>query len=231
MEGGKKIQLIVAVVAVIALGFAYGVGYYVGTEAGVEKEKKICEAQKRQIIKTLSRIVPVSRPEPVEETVVQRPKEQNEKPQPREETTAKAETQNQVAKKETNATTSATRTTKASLKSQVAEKEINATKTAQKETEEPKSKPEKQENKAPKAGKMKTEVAKGYYVQLGLFRNKENAFRLVRKLQAKGFKPKTEFSKSFVKVFIGYFADKNEALRVKRKLKNLGFESILRRKN
>jgi len=230
MEGDRRVQIIIAVVAAVLLAFAYGVGYYVGKGSGIEEEKKICEIQKRQLIKTLSRITPVSRPEPVEEKVVGTQPQTSQKEVSSKEVTKTLEqkvSQQEVPKKEV-----------ANPQEKTAEKEVKTVKNGQEEKADTVSvvkkgesvvKPKTQEvaEKTPQV-KEKPSNGKKYYLQLGIFRNEANAVKLAEELNKKGFQSKTVFGKRYVKVIVGYFDSLHQARVVQKELRSAGFDSVLK---
>ncbi|RUM87566.1 MAG: hypothetical protein DSZ25_03340, partial [Thermovibrio sp.] len=184
MEGNRRLQIAFIVVSAALFGFAYGVGYYIGKGAGIEEEKKICEMEKKQIVKTLARITPVSRPEPVEETVKSEPPQENntevspkgENQVPTEET-AEA---NETASKENNAT-NATAPTQEKTEEKIVVKEETKPVEENEKTHQP------VQQVVQTKEEVKPKIEGKYYLQLGIFRNKENAFKLVNRLKEKGF--------------------------------------------
>ena len=247
MEGERRVQIIIAVIAGTLLAFAYGVGYYVGKGAGIEEEKKVCEIQKKQIIKTLSRIAPVSRPEPIEEKVVGIPPRKEEKKQQEKET--KASTSTAVASKGNNEAQEETVPVKQEVKiEEKTQQEVVASNEAAKKEQQVKTeKPvipvvesKVQETKLVKkaatsksaVSKQERKPGKRYYLQVGIFRNKANAVKLAQELNSKGFQSKTVFGKRYVKVIVGYYDSLHQARVVQRELRSAGFDSVLKwRKN
>ncbi len=243
MEGERRVQIIIAVIAAVLLAFAYGVGYYVGKGTGIEEEKKVCEIQKRQLIKTLSRITPVSRPEPVEEKVVGAPPLKKEKKQEVSTSTAVASKENNgKAQKETVSENQKVKTEEKTQQEVVASKEA-VKKEQQVKTEKPvipvvESKVQKTEPVKKTAvsesvvSKQERKPGKRYYLQVGIFRNKVNAVKLAQELNSKGFQSKTVFGKRYVKVIVGYYDSLHQARVVQRELRSAGFDSVLKwRKN
>ncbi len=230
MEGERRVQIIVAVIAAFLLAFAYGVGYYVGKGAGIEEEKQICEVQKRQLIKTLSRITPVSRPEPVEEKVVENSQEENENL----ETNSSEQVQSENQQKEPRNATEI----KAEISQEVAT-EKNVENNTESESspvkfEEQKNKSVSQEilqKKEPQEKQAEVEEKK-FYLQVGVFREKTNALKLAQELSRKGFPAKTIFEKKYTRVIVGYFDSARQARIVQKELRSAGFDSVIKwRKN
>ncbi|WP_457678497.1 SPOR domain-containing protein [Thermovibrio sp.] len=222
MEGDRKFVFIISLSAVVLFAFAYFVGYFVGKQAGVKEEKAICEIEKRQIVKTLSRLTPVSRPQPqIEEKVVgELP------PQPATNGEAKAEEEgketakvNGKVKPEGEAASSESQKTE---RVKEAEKEKRAAK--------PQSKQETAKRGIEPPKKEEAQVSKGYYLQLGVFRNHLNAVKLAKELRDKGFDAKVEFSGNYSKVVVGYYKSLQEALTVKKELLRSGYKSVLKRR-
>ncbi len=223
MEGDRRVQVLVAVIAAVLLAFSYGVGYYVGKSSGIEEEKKICEVEKRQLIKTLSSMTPVSRPEPVEEKVVGAPAQSSPvKSLP--ETLQKSDKQ-----------------VKSSETESAPEKRV--TPEGQKAAAKPESKVPvvQQVVKSEKASPKKPSLVKSaqtvsaekrektvYYLQVGVFRSKANAVKLAQELMKKGFQAKTLFERGYAKVVVGNFDSLHQAKVVQRELRSAGFNSILR---
>ncbi len=224
MEGERRIQIIVAFVSAVLLVFSYGVGYYVGKGAGVEEERKICEVQKKQLIKTLSRITPVSRPEPVEEKVVVPPKnvQTSKPPAQKEQKKEKPEVTS------TNATPVQKKVVKASKvagESKPEEKPVSVSKVEKVKSPEVASPVKGKKEKA--ASPIHRRV---YFLQVGVFKTKSNAVKLAQELNRKGFHSKTVFGKKYVKVIVGDFESLSQARAVQRKLRRMGFDSILKRR-
>ncbi len=232
MEGERRVQIIIAVIAAVLLAFAYGVGYYVGKGTGIEEEKKVCELQKRQLIKTLSRITPVSRPEPVEEKVVGAPSKENQPQKPEaktslEKTSAPVEKPSEQQPSEKGKTGSEKKVPEEKV--QAGKKEV-VTAVAEKVATEKKSEKKKTVNEVSSVKKRAPETR--YYLQVGVFRNKVNAVKLAQKLNEKGFQTKTVFEKGYVKVIVGYFDSLHQARVVQKELHSAGFDSVLKwRKN
>ena len=228
MEGNRRLQIAFIVVSAALFGFAYGVGYYIGKGAGIEEEKKICEMEKKQIVKTLARITPVSRPEPVEETVKSEiPQENNTEVSPKGENqvpTEETAEANETASKENNATNTTAPTQEKTEEKSVVKEETKPLEKNEKTHQQP------VQQVSQKKEEVKPKIEGKYYLQLGVFRNKENAFKLVNRLKEKGFDAKTVYGKRYVKVIVGYFETKKEAMKVKRELRSLGIDSILRRR-
>ena len=221
MEGERRIQILIAVIAALLLTFAYGVGYYVGKSSGIEEEKRICEVEKRQLIKTLSRMTPVSRPEPVEEKVVGAPAQSTpvknlpEIPQKSDEEVKSSEAETAPEKRVTpeGQKTAA----KPESKVPVVQQAVKSEKTSP--PEEPSS---------PQAVSVERKEKTVYYLQVGLFKNRENAVKLTQELLRRGFQAKTLFEKGYAKVIVGYFDSPHQARVVQRELRSAGFNSILR---
>ena len=220
MEGERRVQIVLAVIAGVLLAFAYGVGYYVGKGVGVEEEKKICEVEKRNLIKTLSRIAPVSRPQPVEEKIVGGPAQTDE--------VKVEETSNQTSEEVKEAKAEENRSE--AVKENKQEEQLSL-----KAEEEERSTSElegmKNVNSEPQGALDQTTVKerrKVYYLQVGLFKNKENAVKLTQELLNKGFQAKTLFGKKYAKVIVGYFDSPQQAKVVQKELRSAGFNSILR---
>jgi len=241
MEGERRVQIVIAVIAAVLLAFAYGVGYYVGKGTGIEEEKKICEVQKRQLIKTLSRITPVSRPEPVEEKVVGTPpQEEGKKPE--------LPTATAVVSKKKEVKEGAVSEKKEVKPGEKTKPQVVVSKEAVKS--QPQAKVEKSTPPVAVNSVQKTETVnnpakpegaqfrgenrsgKKYYLQLGIFKNKANAVKLAEELNRKGFQAKTVFGKRYVKVIVGYFDSLHQARVVQKELRSAGFDSVLKwRKN
>ncbi len=209
MEGDRKLNLILAAIAVVVVIFSYGVGYYIGKQAGKKEEKQICEVEKKRLLKALLKVNPVSRPQPqVENKVVGEEKEKvtkEEKPEAKE------------SEKNSESLTNATAETaeeNATSGENVTEKSAESSNTTQEEEATPST-----NEVVPK---------KVYYLQVGVFRNRSNAVRFASELKAKGFDAKTEFFDDRTRVVVGYFDSQEEALSVKRELKRKGFDSILK---
>ncbi len=220
MEGERRVQVLIAAIAVVLLTFAYGVGYYVGKSSGIKEEKKICEVEKRQLIKTLSSMTPVSRPEPVEEKVVGAPaqsKELLENPQKSDEKVKSSETESAPEKRVT------------PEDQKVAAKPESKVPVVQQAVKSEKASPEKpslvKTTQTVSAEKKDKTV---YYLQVGLFKNRENAIKLTQELLKKGFQAKTLFERGYAKVIVGYFDSPHQARVIQRELRSAGFNSILR---
>lgn len=232
MEGDRKIQIIIAIIAGVLLAFAYGVGYYVGKGTGIEEEKRICEIQKKQLIKTLSRITPVSRPQPVEEKVVGAP---SEKETPQKSETAESETTKEATtplnvtppsqpqqKAEAQAEKAASKKPSVAEQSQISKLFPEVTAKAEKKGEAEKR------VKTVSSVKRKESSGKRYYLQVGIFNNKSNAFKLAQRLNKKGFQTKTVFEKKNIKIIVGYFDSLHQARVVQKELRAAGFDSVLK---
>ncbi|ADU97080.1 SPOR domain-containing protein [Thermovibrio ammonificans] len=239
MEGGRKIQALLGVATVILLTLSYSVGYYVGKEAGVQQERKKCEAEKKQLIKTLAQINPVSRPQtPIESKVVEGIVGMNstsqtgsqvkpEKPKKPEKPSAVAE----------NTTKKASEKTASGVPASGANGKEGAEKRAEKvASAEPKARHSvKAASEAPqvhrpsgKAGAEAKKPQKVYYLQVGVFRNEKNAEKLVKELQTKGFSARLERAGRVYKVVVGEFSSWHRAVAVQKELKREGYTSILR---
>jgi cell division protein FtsN len=72
MEKDRKFLALISAAAVAIFIFSYAVGYFMGKQSGIEEERAKCEVEKKQIVKTLAKIAPVSRPQPeIEEKVIE----------------------------------------------------------------------------------------------------------------------------------------------------------------
>lgn len=229
MEGERRVQVIIAVITAVLLAFAYGVGYYVGKGSGIEEEKKVCEIQKRQLIKTLSRITPVSRPEPVEEKVVGQPETSQKEASSEKgtETVEQKATQQEVPKKEEVKPQEKSAETVENKQ----EKKTETVLATEKIVKESKLKTQEVAKKMSQV-KEKTSNTKKYYLQVGVFKNKANAIKLAKELNEKGFQSKTIFESRYVKVIVGYFDSLHQARVIQKELRSAGFDSVLKwRKN
>lgn len=78
-----------------------------------------------------------------------------------------------------------------------------------------------------KEKKINTEKTKTFYVQVGAFKNRENALKLSQELQSKGYssliKIEEKGSEKIYKVQIGTFQNKETALSFSANLKNQGY--------
>lgn len=233
MEGDRKIQIIIAIIAGVLLAFAYGVGYYVGKGTGIEEEKRICEIQKKQLIKTLSRITPVSRPQPVEEKVVGAPSEK-ETPQKsvetaESETTKEATTPLNVTSPSQPQQRAEAQAEKATSKKPSVAEQSQISKPFPEVTAKAEKKGEAEKRvKTVSSVKRKESSGKRYYLQVGIFRNKSNAIKLAQRLNEKGFQSKTVFGGKYVKVVVGYFDSLHQARVVQKELRSAGFDSVLK---
>jgi cell division protein FtsN len=225
MDGDRKFQVIFVVVSALLFGFAYGIGYYVGKGKGIEEEKKICEIEKKQIVKTLSRIAPVSRPEPIEEKVVGEKTEVEAESENKSEVASNGTGSNGTGEEITQVAQVTSNQTEVEKTEEIAEEKVKNRESEEK-TEEVKSKEEKIE----KEREVKQNQSGKYYLQVGVFRNKENALKLAERLQKLGFKPKTIYTSRYVKVAVGYFQTKREALKTKKELSSHGISAILKRR-
>ncbi len=220
MEGDRRVQILVAVIAAVLLTFAYGVGYYVGKSSGMEEEKKICEVEKRQLIKTLSSMTPVSRPEPVEEKIVGAPAQSSPvKNLP--ETLQKSD-----KKVKSSETESAPEKTVTSESQKTATKPESKVPVVQQAVKSEKVSPEKPS--LVKSTQTVSEEKRVYYLQIGVFKSKANAVKLAQELMRKGFQAKTLFERGYAKVIVGYFNSSHQAKVIQKELRSAGFNSILR---
>jgi cell division protein FtsN len=243
MEGGRKVQLLLGLATVVLLTLSYSVGYYVGKEAGITQEKKICEVEKKEIIKTLSQINPVSRPQtPIEDRVVAQVVGGSSQEQG---LTEKVEGAPEKQKEENGNPSGEGVSEKKKEGEKVAEAQAQQPKVARStETEkaENSSKEKKEKGQLPPASvgsvkeiqkekgeQKKAEVhGKVYFLQVGVFRSERNAERLAQELRSKGFPAKVEKLGSRYRVVVGDFTDWKEAASVQRKLRQEKIPSILR---
>lgn len=72
---------------------------------------------------------------------------------------------------------------------------------------------------------------KKFYIQVGAFKNRENALKLIKQLQDIGYSPilKREENENEIiyKVQVGVFSDKENTLKESEKLKNQGYPSYI----
>ena len=66
-----------------------------------------------------------------------------------------------------------------------------------------------------------------YTIQVGLFRNPENADNLVASLQADGYDAMIEPMGGYSAVLVGRFSNQEEAEKTEEKLQNAGYETFL----
>jgi len=190
MERDRRVLALLGSSLVVIFAFSYAVGYYVGKQAGVREEKERCEIEKKQLMKTLAQITPVSRPQPqIEERVVGAP---------------------QVEEAES-----------ITPETQVATAEVKGAE----EKESPKEeKPKEEKKEVEKAAK------EPYYLQVGVFKSRANAEKLVKALKAKGFNPQIVSTDGLVKVIVGYYPSLEAAASARRELKKAGYNSIIKRR-
>ncbi len=84
--------------------------------------------------------------------------------------------------------------------------------------------------KTPKAPEVKTSGKGRYYVQLGAFRSKENANKLMKTVKNMGYPVIVVKSGDLYKVRITGFSTRNSALSELKKLKKKGFEGFIGKK-
>ena len=215
MEGERKLQIILISVATAIFALSYIIGYMVGKEAGFEEAKAKFEVEKQRLLKTLAEISPVSRP--VEDKIVSEKKE-NE-PEPVEET----EAEENGIEDESN---SKVEEPEESSEQQKDDSSVLAPLFQQTQSE-PEVQPKPQ---ATKEEEEEKEEEGKFYLQVGVFKNKTNAYKLAEKLKELGYEAQTialDDSK-YTKVIVGYFHSKQEALKVKEELKKDGYNSLLK---
>ncbi|WP_456342612.1 SPOR domain-containing protein [Thermovibrio sp.] len=210
MERDRRLMAVVSAAVVVIFAFSYAVGYFVGKQAGIKEERTKCEMEKKQIVKTLARIAPVSRPQPqIEEKVIGQPQAQETKP---------VSSNSQSSSQEVNSP----------AVSSAPEKEENPFKEFVKAAKKEEQVPQPKEEEVKEELSKKSESGKLYFLQLGVFKNKANAVKLANELKAKGFDAKTEFFKGYARVVVGYFKSWQEAEAVRKELLNLGYKAIIR---
>jgi len=62
MEGDRRLQVVLLLVAIVIFTLSYTVGYIVGKDVGFKKAKEQFEAEKQRLLKTLAELSPISRP-------------------------------------------------------------------------------------------------------------------------------------------------------------------------
>lgn len=68
---------------------------------------------------------------------------------------------------------------------------------------------------------------RGYRVQVGLFRNPNNARRLLEELLEQDFPAYIDDSGPFLAVQVGRFSDLEDAVQLERRLKQAGYETLV----
>jgi cell division protein FtsN len=198
----------------------------VGKQAGIKEERAKCEMEKKQIVKTLARIAPVSRPQPqIEEKVIGQPQTEEKKEEKEE---AKPTSSNpQSGSQEVNSPAVSSAPKEEKSEPQPEENPFKEfVKAAKKEEKEEAPQPKEEEVK--KEPSKKSESGKLYFLQVGVFKNKANAVKLANELKAKGFDAKTEFFRGYARVVVGYFKSWQEAEAVRKELLNSGYKAIIR---
>jgi cell division protein FtsN len=232
MEKDRKFLLLISSTAVVIFAFSYAVGYFVGKQAGIKEERAKCEIEKKQIVKTLARITPVSRPQPeIEEKVVGGAPSFEEKEKVEESSLATTQKSQQEKNSTSQESSQKEKTASVELPEKRAKK-VETVKATEPKAEEKTPSEKREPIKLSKESEVKEKSGKVYYLQVGVFKSKANAVKLTQKLKEKGFDAKTELSKGYAKVVIGYFKSLQEAMAVRKELKDAGFDSIVRwRKN
>ncbi len=231
MEKDKRLMAIVSAVVVVLFAFSYAVGYFVGKRSGIKEERAKCEMEKKQIVKTLARIAPVSRPQPqIEEEVVggePHPQTEEVKGQNRPEQTEEAATGENAIKESQEEKAPAPQTpSEATVEAKVEEKKGQENSPS---NPQPVKVVSKESSKPKRVAKKKTRKGeKLYFLQVGVFKSKKNAVKLANKLKAKGFDAKTEFFRGYARVIVGYFKSWQEANAVRKELLNSGYKSLIR---
>jgi len=220
MERDRKVVFLLSGALAVTFAFSYAVGYYLGKQAGVKEERERCEVEKKQLMKTLARITPVSRPQPqIEERVVGAPTlAELQKEEEKKEEKPAVEPGTQVAASgvgEEKSRKEEKPSEKAGEASDGEEKSAPAEKTGRETSEQ------KPQEKTSKPRKL-------YYLQVGVFRSSANAQKLVNALKAKGFNARLLRSGGLVKVVVGDFESWSSANAVKKELKKAGYDSIIK---
>jgi cell division protein FtsN len=216
MERDRKVMGLLAGALIVIFAFSYAVGYYIGKQAGIKEEKERCEVEKKQLMKTLARITPVSRPQPqIEEKVVGAP------------TLAELQKEEETKEEEKPAVELPTQVATAEVKGE--EEKPAEEKAEEVSKREEKAAPTKAPQKEPSESKQETSKPKKlYFLQVGVFKSSANAQKLVNALKAKGFDAKILRSGNLVKVIVGDFNSWSSANAVKKELKKAGYDSIIR---
>lgn len=219
MERDRRLMAVVSAAVVVIFAFSYAVGYFVGKQAGIKEERAKCEMEKKQIVKTLARIAPVSRPQPqIEEKVIGQPQTEEKKEEKEEAKPTSSNPQSGSQGVNSPAVSSAQKEEKSEPQS-----EENPFKEFVKA-----AKKEEKEEEVKKEPSKKSESGKLYFLQVGVFKNKANAVKLANELKAKGFDAKTEFFRGYARVVVGYFKSWQEAEAVRKELLNSGYKAIIR---
>ncbi len=104
-------------------------------------------------------------------------------------------------------------------------------KTEPKPIEKPAAKPvdktAKKDEAKPASPTPTTSAKSGYFVQLGVFGNEQNAKQLADKLGKTGYKAKIVHAGGQSRVWVGPYAEKQQALEVQAKLKSKAFSPVL----
>jgi len=220
MDREKQLPLMLSVLAVIVFASSYGVGFYIGKKAGIEEEREKCEMEKRQLAKQLSTISPVSRPQPAPVFTPPPPP-----PKPKEEVKPEtAQTQVEQAEREKKPAPPL----KEEVKKSAEEAKAQAVRKADEAVEATKQKVEQREQQRER--ERVRERKEIYYLQAGVFRNRENALKRVNRLKALGFNAKVESRGVYTKVLVGPYYSLEEARKAEKELLKYGIEAILKRR-
>ncbi|ADY73730.1 Sporulation domain-containing protein [Desulfurobacterium thermolithotrophum DSM 11699] len=203
MEGDRRIQFILMGTAVAIFVFSYSLGYFIGKEAGFEEAKQKFDIEKQKLLKTIAALSPVSQPRVENKVVVV--------------DNTKEKTEHSVAEEK--------------VKKEISQEKKKIVEEKKKELASTSTKQEKKSTVKLKSKETTREIKeKGYYLQVGVFKNKTNAIKLASQLKEKGFNSKTLFYDKYTVVTVGYFDSKEKALSVQKLLKNIGYKSILKRR-
>jgi len=206
MEGNRKLYYILMGVAVVLLTVSYGVGFYVGKNAGYTQAKEEFEVEKKKLLKTIASLTPLSRPKPEEKVVV---------------VNANPETQKQEQQQK-----------QEQEKTEVVKEEKVEVKTKKTETPKKPVKKEEKQVKQPSQQKKTEKVAanKNYFIQVGIFRSEINAKKLAKKLSQKGIPATVDKWKGYYRVKTDMLTQEEAKTVLKRLKEEMKLSGIIKRR-